>query len=166
MIQRIKRKEVKFEESQFYLIQVSSNNEGFYQFIDKDTLHVICATTLERMETCMLNIFRKYKSYDILNRRLKNMEFYQMSAEEKEERHKECRIQGERLSYLVDETISQYYKSLEEKTITKKTLIKKTIQDQKRPEAPESRPRPQKTTEETKTLQLQPRPLKRRLRSL
>lgn len=170
MIQRIKRKEVKFEENQFYLIQVNNNNEGFYQFIDKETLHVICATTLERMETCMLNIFKKYKSYDILNRRLKNMEFYQMSAEEKEERHKECRVQGERLSYLVDETISQYYKSLEEKTTTKRTLVVRSsavsTNESTRPEAPESRPRPQKTTEETKTIQLQPRPIKRRLRSL
>lgn len=160
MIQRIRRKEVKFEESQFYLIQVSTTNEGFYQFIDKDTLHVICATTFDRMETCMLNIFRKYKSYDILNRRLKNMEFYQMSAEEKEARHKECRVQGERLSYLVDEVISTYYKSIDEKTTRKKSLIKSALSEetQKRPQAPE--------TTQAPLIQARPLKKKRRLRSI
>lgn len=145
MIQRIRRKEVKFEESQFYLIQVNTNNEGFYQFIDKETLHVICATSLDRMESCMLNIFKKYKSYDILNRRLKKMEFYQMSEEERENRHKECRVQGERLSYLVDECISIYYKSLEDKTTTKRTLVNKvssipTTEKSIRPQQAQKRP--------------------------
>lgn len=158
MIQRIKRKEIKFEESQFYLIQVNNNNEGFYQFIDKETLHVICATTLERMETCMLNIFKKYKSYDILNRRLKNMEFYQISPEEKEERHKECRVKGERFSYLVDEVISTYYKSLEEKTTKRRTLVKSIVPEVQRrpPEAPQQPEAP---------IKLQKR-LKRRIRSI
>ena len=163
MIQRIRRKEVKFEESQFYLIQVNNTNEGFYQFIDKDTLHVICATTLDRMETCMLNIFRKYKSYDILNRRLKNMEFYQISPEEQEARHKECRVQGERLSYLVDETISAYYKSLDNKTTKKRSLILSVPEEtQKRPQAPEE---DQKTTQ-APLIQARPLKKKRRLRSI
>ena len=156
MIQRIKRKEVKFEESQFYLIQVKE--DGFFQFIDKDTLNVIFCTGFDRVDTCMANIFKKYKSYDILNRRLKKLEFYTMTPEEKEEKRKECRVKGERYAHLVDEAISLHYKGLEQKTKLKRGLVSSASTSTARPD---TRPRP-----ETRPETIERPRKKRRIRSI
>lgn len=162
MIQRIKRKEVKFEEGQFYLIQVKE--DGFFQFIDKDTLNVIFCTGFERVEICMENIFRKYKSYDILNKRLKKMEFYTMSPDEKEKRRAECKVKGERYAHLIDEAISNYYKTLTKKEVTKRSLSSRfSVPDNTA--RPEEHKRPEQKTrtapEETPKLQRAIRPKKR-----
>lgn len=123
MIERLTRNRknrVPFSLEQFYLIEV---REGQYQFIDKETLVVISCGGFSDVQKAIVKVLNRYKYYDVLSRKIRGCEFYVMTEEEKEAKRVEIKRKGEQLSYVLDEIISEYLKSIDNIKTTKKSLL-------------------------------------------
>lgn len=119
-IKRIKKgTKTPFSVEQFYLIEAS---EGFFNFIERETLVVISCNNLEGILVSIANILRRYKNYELLKYNMRKIEYNKYTERDKEEKRRELQKKGEPFAHLVDELISNHYKNIEETKKPKRIL--------------------------------------------
>lgn len=163
MIKRLKKERIPFSVEQFFLIE---SREGQYQFIDRGTLVVISCGNYESVVKAIGVVLNRYKTYDILTRKMACAEFYKMTEQEKEQKRIECSKKGEHLSYVLDELISEYLKGA--KPLSKKTSLRSTVnvgEEVQREEPKRKLPEPKPLVEERPIELNRPKRKKRLLRS-